>query len=646
MLIRLLPLCLLLPLSMLLPADQPKKTPIILDTDIGTAVDDAFALGLVTASPELELAGITTCGEGADDRAWLACRFLTQVGVKAMPVSIGAGPQPAGKLDEQIQYRRHPAAIFNRTLKPTKESAVEWTAKTLKDRPGEITLVCIGPLTNTARLLKEHPEAKAHIKRIVLMGGSIDLGYDGKKEAVPEWNVKSDIQAARSVFASGVPLVVVPLDATVPLTLSRQQREDLFSPRNMLTLQVQNLFELWDKGEPLTLFDPAAVAAVIDEKLFTWKEYSLAVDEQGKTVVTDGKPNARVAVGVDAERFRTWYVDRLKGWGKESPPRVEKNPSKLIEKGGFPVRVHAFEDYETDIERRWWMSGRGIPNDGTHPGNRACRAMLTLDFDDLQGDLKTMYRAVIFNPVPGPPMGPRTRLSFRYKLTGTDVLRVQLYSLTNGYHRYLSLHGVEQGKWLDGCVDMRDMRRPDGTGGPLSENERIDDIQFYVPASAELLIDDMILYEAAADGEKRPFPARPVFTAWFDTGKQGKEWPGDFEIVPHEAPRTWKAAHSIADAEGKPWIRVDMRGERPLDAKTELFFHYRTKGDKPVEVELYSRASKRSLGKATIKPSAAWTTTTLSLDLSKIEQPMADEIRFRPVEGELWIDDLLLYTPG
>jgi purine nucleosidase len=637
----------LLALALSLHADEPKKIPIILDTDIGTAVDDAFALGLIAASPELELVGVTTCGEDASDRAWLACRFLTQVGVPSMPVAIGANPQPAGKLDDQIQYRRHPAAIFNRTLKPVKESAVEWLAKTLKERPREITLVCVGPLTNIARLLKEHPEAKGQIARIVVMGGSIDLGYDGKKGAVAEWNFKADVAAAQAVLASGVSLRLVPLDATVPLTLNRQQRADLFAPRNMLTLQLQNLFELWEKDEPLTLFDPAAVAAVIDEKLFNWGDAVLHLDEQGKAERLKGEPNVRVAVGVNADRFRTWYADRIKGWGKESPPRVEKNISKFIPRGNFPTRVHTFEDYETDIERRWWMSGREIANDGTHAGKRACRAMLTLDFDDRQGDLKTMYRAVIFNPVPGPPMGPKTRLSFRYKLTGTDVLRVQLYSLTNGYHRYLSLHNVEQGKWLSGCVDMTDMRKPDGTGGPLAENERIDDIQFYVPASAELLIDDVVLYEAAVEGEKRPFPARTIFTAWFDTGKQGKEWPGEFEIVGHEAPRTWKAAHSIADAEGKPILRVDLRGDRPLDAATELTFLYRTKGDKPVEVELTSKLNKRSLGKATIPASATWTTKTLAFDLAKTDKPSIDEIRFRPATGdELWLDDLLLYTPG
>ena len=93
------------------------------------------------------------------------------------------------------------------------------------------------------------------------------------------------------------------------------------------------------------------------------------------------------------------------------------------------------------------------------PGSkRACRAVLTQDFDDRQGEMKTMYTAVVFNPVPGPPMGKKPHLSFRYFLKGTDVLRVQIYSLTNGYHRCLTLKGLPQGKWMDGNVDMT--RRP------------------------------------------------------------------------------------------------------------------------------------------------------------------------------------------
>src|SRR5438045_3024652 len=96
------------------PPQPPAKHLILLDTDLGPDVDDALALALVLASPELELRGVTTVGGQADDRAVLACRFLAQMGRRDVPVAIGKAPQPDYGLDWQIQYRRHPAAIFNR----------------------------------------------------------------------------------------------------------------------------------------------------------------------------------------------------------------------------------------------------------------------------------------------------------------------------------------------------------------------------------------------------------------------------------------------------------------------------------------------------------------------------------------------------
>ena len=194
------------------------KVPILLDTDIGDDIDDAFALALAVASPEIDLVGVTTVAAGAEDRAWMVCRFLTAVGRREVPVAWGRDPQPAGNIERQIQYRRHPAVIFNRTAKPIKESAVEFLYAKLKEQPGKLTIVAIGPLTNIARLLKEHPDCKPWIKRLVIMGGSVRVGYDGKKPEA-EWNIKSDIPAAQAVFTSGVPLVVAPLDATATLQL-------------------------------------------------------------------------------------------------------------------------------------------------------------------------------------------------------------------------------------------------------------------------------------------------------------------------------------------------------------------------------------------------------------------------------------------
>jgi purine nucleosidase len=637
----------------------PKKVPVVIDTDIGADIDDAFALALAVASPELDILGITTVGRGGDpdpfmqyidktrdeDRAWLVCRFLTQVGRKDIPVAAGADPQPKSEIDWQIQYRRHPAAIYNRTLKPVKEPAAELLARLAKEKDGELVVVCLGPLTNVARLIKDHPDAAKKVQRFVVMGGSVAVGYDGRPKAEPEWNIKTDIAAAKAVFASGLPLTIVPLDATATLKLEKRQREAIFNAQTPLAWQLQNLYELWGQETPI-FFDPAALFAAMDDRHFTWKDLRLEVDDRGMTLVKEGKANARVATASGGEVLMLSIVERLRSHGKPTLPEPPKHATKLIDPGAFPVRVHACEDYDTDIEKRWWMCGKAETKDLRPGGVRAQRAVLTQDFDDKQGATGQMYRAVIFNPVPGPPMGPNTRLRFRYKLTGTDTIRVQLYSLSNGYHRYLSVSGVEQGKWLDGCVDMTHMRRPDGTGGALAKDERIDDIQFYVDPRAELLIDDVILYEAAAEGEKRPFPNRVLFSGIFDTGKQGTHWPGEFEIVPHENSKTQKAAKSVLDKDGKSRLVVGLRGSRRLDAQTELTFRYKFTGEGEVAVALSSAKGDAPDARTAFQPKAgAWTEVTLKFTPGK--GATADAITFTlPDRSELLIDDVLLYSPG
>ncbi len=307
---------------------------------------------------------------------------------------------------------------------------------------------------------------------------------------------------------------------------------------------------------------------------------------------------------------------------------IGANPSKLVERGLMPNRVHVFEDYETGIERRWWHCGK------LEAG--ASRATPALDFDGQMGDPARSYAAVVFNPVPGPPMGKNPRLAFRYRIQGGDTMRIQIYTLTKGYHRHLTVSGLAQGAWTAGAVDMTDARRPDGSGGPLSEDERIDDIQFYVDPEVELLIDDIVLYDAAADGEREPFPRRIIFTGGFDTGRQGQEWPGDFETVPHGK---WKAAKSVVDPKtGRPWLRVHLRGERPLGAATKARFDYKLVGADRMRIDLGNRTVEAKGLKT-----GEWTRVTVDVPGTPT---VADEIRFLlPAGGELLLDDLLLYEP-
>jgi inosine-uridine nucleoside N-ribohydrolase len=599
------------------------RSPIVIDTDIGTGIDDAFALGLAFGSEELDVRGVTTSGDPARKKAMMVCRFLTMTGRRHTRVAVGAEPQPARPITDQEKYHHHPDPIFNRTTKPVEEPAADFLHNRLQGQPGKVTLLALGPLTNVARLIESRPDDVPLIRRIVLL----------------ESNIPLDPAAAGKVFASGVPLLVLSGDACRDLTLNDAGVEAVFSPGTPLTRQVEAMFQMWDQANP-PLGEVLAVALCFDERWATIEQRPLAVDAVGVLKAGEGEANARLVTAVKSGEFVNWYARRM-----ASLVSPESRPSKLIAQGGMPHRVHVSEDFENDIERKWWMSGK--PESKVLPpgSKRACRGVLTHDFDDLLMVSRKMYSAVIFNPVPGPPMGGNPRLSFRYWLKGTDTIRVQIYSLTNGYHRQFVVKGLPQQRWGYGTVDMTQARRPDGTGGALAENERIDDIQFYVDPDAEIVIDDIVLYDASAEGEKRAFPTRILFAGLFDTGKQGKEWPGEFEIVP-DAGNFWKAARSVAHPEsGTPWIRIGLRGSRRLGAKTTLSMRYKLGAADKLRVRLLDTQSGKSLAAdVTQLKENQW--AQRMVEFLTDELASIDEVHLLLPKGAiLLVDDLLLFEP-
>ena len=225
---------------------------------------------------------------------------------------------------------------------------------------------------------------------------------------------------------------------------------------------------------------------------------------------------------------------------------------------------------------------------------------------------------------------------------------MQIYSLSNGYHRCLTVTGLPQGRWEEGCVDMTHSRKLDGTGGPLGDTDRIDDIQFYTDPGAELYITDIVLYDAAPAEEKRPFPKKIIFTGWFDTGKQGKDWPGSFDIV-EKKPLPWKCAKSVPNPKGDgPWIRLNLRGERPLGEATQLFFRYKLSGADAMKVLLMNRTQKTSHAIELKKlKTGEWAEMTADFDGKVRQGDRVDELQFLlPKGAELLLDDVLLYEPG
>ena len=292
------------------PNVKKKAIPIILDTDIGTDVDDAFALALILTSPEMDLRGITTVGSEARTRALIVCRFLAAVGKSNVPVAAGASPQPDEEIEKQGRYAKPDGSRRPPLPQPVKETAVEFLYQRLKERRGELTLLAIGPLTNIARLLREHPDCKPWVRRIVMMAGSVRVGYKGKAPPETEWNIRCDIPAAQAVFASGIPLVVAPLDATTTLKLEEAPRRRLSQARTPMTEQVRMLYELWGEQTP-TLYDPVAVALCFDERFCTMEDLRLEVDSKGQTRIVKGEANARVATAIRGDDFLKWYVDRV-----------------------------------------------------------------------------------------------------------------------------------------------------------------------------------------------------------------------------------------------------------------------------------------------------------------------------------------------
>lgn len=308
-------LALFIVLLTLLPADieafgatmrrsSSTRIPILLDTDIGTDIDDAFALALILASPELELLGVTTVAGDTHARARLAAKLLSEAGRADVPVVAGE-PGKAQPIDQT----RWADGFTSPQLHA--EKAVDFMRREIARRPGEITLVAIGELTNVAALLSGDPSLGRKVKRMVLMGGSVERGYGSNSKPDAEWNIKSNPAAAQTVFSSGVPILMVPLDVTAMLQLDAAGRHRVFTHLTPLTNALTILYHLWGNETP-TLFDPMAVAMLIDSTLCQTRDLAIEVDSQGFTRVAPGKPaNARVALQTDPERFFQFYLSRV-----------------------------------------------------------------------------------------------------------------------------------------------------------------------------------------------------------------------------------------------------------------------------------------------------------------------------------------------
>jgi purine nucleosidase len=288
-------------------AASPEK--VIFDTDIGDDIDDVFALALALSSPKLQVIGVTTAWGDTDLRARLAARFLAQTGHSGIPVFAGPKTQAKSSFSQAVWARAWP--------QPDEgwPDAIDFTLDAIRRNPGQITLISVAPLSNVGALIDRDAATFSKLKRVVIMGGSIrrsygDLGYFPDRGPQPEYNIMMDIPSARKLFASGVPLYVMPLDST-QLKLDEVLRATLFSQGTRTTDALMSLYAEWaasTQNATPTLFYAMAVAEAIDPALCPTQPMHIEIDDKGYTRPLDGKPNAHVCLVSDSDRFFHFYI--------------------------------------------------------------------------------------------------------------------------------------------------------------------------------------------------------------------------------------------------------------------------------------------------------------------------------------------------
>ena len=308
--------------------------PIILDCDPGH--DDAIAMVLALASPELDVKAITaSAGNQTPDKTLRnVLRMLTLLGRQDIPVAGGARKPLMRELiiTENVHGESglDGPALPEPDFTPQACTAVELMAKTLRESPQPVTIVATGPQTNVALLLNSHPELHDKIARIVLMGGAMALG---NWQPAAEFNIYVDPEAAEIVFQSGIPIVMAGLDVTHKAQIHDQdiaRFRQLGNPVATVVAGLLDFFMAYHRDEKwgfvgAPLHDPCTIAWLLKPELFTSVERWVGVETQGKytqgmTVVdyyflTGNPPNTTLLLDVDRQGFVDLLAERLAFYG-------------------------------------------------------------------------------------------------------------------------------------------------------------------------------------------------------------------------------------------------------------------------------------------------------------------------------------------
>jgi purine nucleosidase len=307
---------------------MPKR--ILFDTDPG--IDDACAILLALASPELSLEGLSVVhGNCSVDQATInALSVLELANAGQIPVARGCelplvqpsllAPETHGNTGLGYAILPEPRA------RPIVQHGIDFLIQKIMSSPGEITLVAIGPLTNVALAIRQEPRIVQAVREVIVMGGA--LRYEGNTTALAEFNTYVDPHAAHIVYHSGMPITLVPLDVTYQCILTNadvQRMREVDSPITKFVEDATRFYmEFHDEFQSIegcVINDPLALALTFAPELCTYREMPVDVDlsggiSMGKTVgdfYNYGKQpaNMRVALGVKPRDFMDLFVERI-----------------------------------------------------------------------------------------------------------------------------------------------------------------------------------------------------------------------------------------------------------------------------------------------------------------------------------------------
>jgi purine nucleosidase len=286
-----------------------QKQKIIFDCDLGDDIDDAYALALLLASPELDILGVVMDYGNTPKRAQIACKMLYETGRENIPVVIGR--KTVNNYSNQFYW----AEGFDK-IQPIKQDASDFIIEQLRKYPNEIILFTVGPVPNMADVLNKDPDALKLAKHVYSMFGSFYMGYGSSPIPSPEWNVRGDINASKKFVSSGAKITFAGLDITANVILKYELIEQLSNRKSPLTDAIVGLYSLWGFGrdtkpEPI-LFDAVAVSMVIWPELFKTRKAFVKVTDEGYTVIDESKePDCEIGVSIDTKEFFKKYMDRL-----------------------------------------------------------------------------------------------------------------------------------------------------------------------------------------------------------------------------------------------------------------------------------------------------------------------------------------------